>query len=707
MPRRDPKICGDIRKSVENWRKYFRENIQQYHDYHNFVLGSQWEDDEEQLLKNYNKIPLQFNKLAPLMNHLLGEQMMNTPNLQAVPDDDVVDEQTVSVRQALVKEISLDSNAKTVYQIAFQQAAIGGFGAYLVGTDYKNNKSFDQVPIIKSYRDATKCFWDVGCESPCKTDGMISGAYVRMSRQLFAKKYGKKLEGSIPPTVTETEDDSYASFKWCDDESITITEAYKRKLIKSQLHELSNGETITSKELTKFQTIVVDNISQEDAEEQGRLPPGEYINFNGEPVTIVQSRSIIEYKTTWYKIAGDYVLDETPFPSQQLPVVFVDQNSYYDKTGKQVTRPFVKDARDAQRFINYLGTQIAYLIKISRYDQFMASRANVKSPKTQLIWKNPSIIQGAIIYDVDKEGGTKPEQLRPPELPISLIQQYERALQDIQTSTGIYDTKVGEQGNENSGAAIDARTRQGAYNTYIVFNSLNRAIAVGGEIIDEMIPKLFDTERKVTLELPDQGRKTVTLNQQADEYGSGVSNDMSKGTFKIRLMPGPSYEGQKAESLQAMQLLLNAHPEIFTLIADLYAQNLPVPNVIELVNRLRTIVPPEVMQAGKTGKPVQQDKGPPPELMLKLKELALKEKDMQLKEATLRHTMQKDDVEAQLKVQEIVERRMEVAAQIQEQILRYQAETHRTNTDEQISHAQNIVEILTRPNHLNQQSKVA
>jgi len=693
MPRRDPKLCAKFRSHVENWRKYFRDNIQQYHDYQRFVLGSQWEDDEENLLHNYNKIPLQFNKLAPLMNHLLGEQMMNTPNLEVTPDNDVIPEETVAVRQALVKEISLDSNAKMVYQLAFQQAAIGGFGAYRIGLDYLNNKTFNQHPTVVPFRDPTRCFWDVGAETPCKTDSLHSGFYARMSRALFRKMYGIKVESSIPPTVMETEEDSYASFEWNSNELVTIGEVYVRKFVKTNLYELSNGEAIEEKEFNELESYTMPLAEGEEGE------PKEYLVHNGELVTITRKRPITSYKIKHYKWAGDYILDETDFPSQQTPLIFVDQNSYWDKTGKQICRPFVKDARDAQRFVNYLGTQIAYLIKISRYDQYMASRENMKSPKTQLLWRNPTVVQGVLVYDVDKIHGSKPEPLNPPLLPPTLIQQYERALADIQTSTGIYDTKVGEQGNEISGAAIDARTKQGAYNTFIIFNSLNRAVAVGGEIINEIIPHVIDTERKMTLDMPNKGKQAVVLNQQADVYGSAMLNDMTQGDFKIRLLPGASYEGQKAEGLQALQLILQANPELFTLIADLYAKNLPLADSTELVNRLRTIVPPEIIEAGKTGKPVPpKPQAPDPAIMVKLQELEYKKQALQQK-------AQKDGLDYQAELQQIENQKLEIAGQVQEQILRYQAETHRADTDAQIAHAQNIVELLTRPNHVNQPVK--
>src|ERR1700753_225183 len=241
MAPKDPKLCAGFRANGENFRKRVRENIQQYHDFFNFIYGSQWEDDEEQLLKKYNKIPLTSNKIAPLANTTIGEQRMNTPQLEATPDQDTVPEEVIAVRQALTKEISLNSKSKIVYQTAHQQAVIGGYGAFYVDSDYTSNDTFDQTPMMQPLKDATKAFWDLGAESICKTDGMHAGWYAKMSRKLFRKKYGRSVEASVPPTVTETEDDSYASFEWNNDETITIGIIFKRKFVNGVLYELTDG----------------------------------------------------------------------------------------------------------------------------------------------------------------------------------------------------------------------------------------------------------------------------------------------------------------------------------------------------------------------------------------------------------------------------------------------------------------------------------
>src|SRR5690606_12905128 len=112
-----------------------------------------------------------------------------------------------------------------------------------------------------------------------------------------------------------------------------------------------------------------------------------------EVVRIVEKRPTKRHRIIHYRIAGNYVLDETEFPSEQLPLVYVDNNSYYDKTGRQITRSFFGDCRDTQRYINYLRTQSAYILKVSRYDQWIGSKKNVASLDTQRNWRDPTSIQ--------------------------------------------------------------------------------------------------------------------------------------------------------------------------------------------------------------------------------------------------------------------------------------------------------------------------
>src|SRR5207245_2058885 len=149
----------------------------------------------------------------------------------------------------------------------------------------------------------------------------------------------------------------------------------------------------------------------------------------------------------------------------------------------------------------------------------------------------PSVVNGALYYD-ETPSGAKPEQLRPPELSQSLMQQYDRTLMDIQSGTGMYNAQMGDMGNEISGEAIEGRKRAGYKNTTVSRNALDIAVATGGEIINEMIPHIYDTERMLVLPMPESQEQKVPINTPADDYGLMIENDMTQGRYKIRLKPG-------------------------------------------------------------------------------------------------------------------------------------------------------------------------
>lgn len=677
MPRKDPALAQEARTYYTEWRDHFKRNIDQYHLFFSFVMGDQWDDDETRLLKTYKKVPLTFNKLGTLINSLLGEQQQNTPQLEVVPDDNC-DEQTAQVRTVLIKDISLNSSSNVVYQQAAKQAFIGGYGAFLVDTEYETERSFNQRLILKEIKDPTKAFWCLSAQTPCKTDGLKCGYEVRMSRDRFKSIWGKKVERDIKDVTS----DDYV-YNFADRDGISILYWYKRVYEPFTLYRLSSGDTLDSEEMKELEVL------EGEGEEKVFL-------YRGEPVRVEEKRRANKYTIKHYVTAGDYVLDESDFPSEQLPMPFVDQNSYYDKQGRQVCRPFVLDAKDAQRYLNYIGTQSAYLLKISRFDQFLVSKNNVKSQDTQQIWRDPGSVNGGLVYDVDVQGGTVPQQLRPPELSQSLLTQYQRAMDDIHTSTGMYPTRMGDQGSEVSGAAIDARTRQGSYATFVAFNSLNRAIAVAGQIINEAIPKVYDSQRVMMLMMPDTGLTPVEINKATDDYGMVIENDLKKGTYQVRLLPGASSEGQKTQARESLDMVLSKQPQIFPIVADLYAESLPMDNNIELRNRLRTLVPPEIIEAGKSGKPLPpKPPQPDPQQMQMQMEMQLQEKQMALKAQELKLKEEEVRMKMEVELQKIQEERLKIAAQLEEQQLRYDAEMHRTRTDEQISHGNNLAHILT------------
>lgn len=707
-PRKDPKLCSDIRDRKNKWDNYWSVNRKLYYEWIDFVMGDQWREDESKLFERYNKIPLMFNKLGVLMNHLQGDQIQNTPNLQISPDENVPVE-AAQTRAALIKNISLNSDAKTVYQTAYGQAVVGGYGAFRLGTEYLDG-SFDQEIKVYDFSDPNLCYWDLSAKHRCKVDGLYAGFATRRARKEIKNVYGVEVESQIGSSAL-TEENMWG---FADDDSIMQLDDFERESRRESIYKLAD--------ITKSFSIVIDEDEFKQLEKR-KINGKRYIIYNDIPMTKIDEREEIKYTIRHRQIAGDFVLAETVFPTKTLlPIIFVDQHSYFTKQGQQITRSFFKDVKDAQKYLNYLATQSAYIMKVSRYDQFMAPRKCISAPDIQQIWRDPSVVQGALPYD-ETPSGLKPEKLNPPELSASLSQQYERTLIDIQSGTGLFNTQIGEMGNEVSGTAIDRRNLRGSKNTQISRTALDVAIATSGLVINEMIPEVYDTERTLVLPTPNSQEEKIRINEPADPYGMSVKNDMTKGNYKIRLKAGASYEGQKQEALESLQSVLMADKsgQVFPMIADLYAENLPLDNNMELRNRLRTIVPQEVIEAGKTGKPLppKQPQPSPDEMMMQLKQAEmqqraqqaqmdyqLKLKDIEFKQAEIQRKAIEMQHDMTLELEKIEAEKEEAAAELQETILRYQAENQRIGADLQINHSQNLIKLLTHhPKHLDNKGK--
>jgi len=263
MAKLNESMARQARIACEKWRGSFKRNIDEYHIMHTFVLGQQWtQDEEDDMIKTFRKVPMTANKLGTMSNSLLGEQQQNTPQLQVVPMTNC-DEEVAHLRELITKDIMFNNTTATVYQVAASQAAIGGFGAFLVDTEYSHDKSFDLDIIYRYFKDSTRCYWDMGAESVNKTDGEHCGYVSRMTRKKFRKVYGRDIEKKIGKEgiaateeevalITQPDSDGDDPFSWSDTEAITILHHYVRKYEKDTLYKLSNGNILNQDEMDEL-----------------------------------------------------------------------------------------------------------------------------------------------------------------------------------------------------------------------------------------------------------------------------------------------------------------------------------------------------------------------------------------------------------------------------------------------------------------------
>lgn len=696
MAKYNKSLAEEVRKNMGAWygNNQWRANVANYKSKTKFVMGEQWSDDEKLRFSKTKTMPLTVNKLFPLVNNVIGEYIKITPNMQVIAKNQRARDAVGSVEtaQALFKRIAFNSDSKSVYRTAAKNAARGGWGVIRIVTEYESEKSFNQEIKIKEVKDPTSCFFDTFAKTSAKTDGDFCGMYSIMRRKSFEAKYpGLKLEEA------EAYDIPGMEISWCGAESVTIVDYYKKVKTKTKLlHVVGNmlineGDYFESELKRRFSKEIIETFE------------------------VTDSKDAEEIRVKHYRIAGDHILSETEFPCDELPLVFVDQESWYDGS-EQVTRAIIEDAEDTQRFINYLASLIAKLIKMQKHGQWLATKPMIANNSEQ--WADVESVEGALLYDPDPMSpNPMPQKVAPPEISQSLFVQYQRCSEDIHAITGIFATQIGNEGNEISGTAIAKRAEQANTSNISFFVNVNSSISKVGQIILKMLPKVYDTQRAVMIESQFGGYKQVVINQQHGDMS--LKNDIINNEYDLAVDASLSFDGQKHQALESLTMLLQTNPlvmvngqqvPLFSVIGDLYAENLPLQNTAELTNRIRDlIVSKEAIAAGKGEKLPQQqpNQAQQAQQQMMAQQMQIAQAKLQTEQGKVANQQTENQLKAQelqleARQQELEAQNMEIKAQMNQ--LTQAMETVRAvinHTNSQQERAHHFVKNIERSEGIN------
>jgi hypothetical protein len=182
------------------------------------------------------------------------------------------------------------------------------------------------------------------------------------------------------------------------------------------------------------------------------------------------------------------------------------------------------------------------------------------------------------------------------------------AADDIKGTTGQYDASLGMAGNERSGKAILAREKQGDVGTYHYVDNLARAIRHLTRQIVDMIPKIYDTQRIARIIGVDGEVDMVKFNPSQAEPVKEIRDQMgaliekvynpSVGTYDVMVTTGPGYMTKRQEALDAMSMILQSNPQLWTVAGDLFIKNMDWPGAQEMAARFKKILDPKVLAEG-------------------------------------------------------------------------------------------------------------
>jgi hypothetical protein len=195
-----------------------------------------------------------------------------------------------------------------------------------------------------------------------------------------------------------------------------------------------------------------------------------------------------------------------------------------------------------------------------------------------------------IYYNIDPLSPTSSPRREPPlQIPTALVALTQQDADDIKVTTGYFNASLGAQGNETSGKAIIARQTEGDVGSFEYPDNLAKAVRFTGEILVDMIPKVYDTQRQVRIINADDTEEFVTVNQEIVDQQTGervILHDLSQGRFDVVVDTGPSYTTQRQEAAETMLALLDI-PIIQQIAPDLAIKALDAPGASEIAKRIR------------------------------------------------------------------------------------------------------------------------
>ena len=557
MIKKDDKFMNEMRTRFELSIEADSENRVRALDDVRFVSvqGEQW--DEYQKRKRKTRPCYEFNRLRQHIRQVTGDQRQNRPQikLRAVEQGD---KETADIMQGLIRNIESISNADKAYDTAFEWAVTGGYGVWRLKTEYNNNDSFEQDIKIQEVTNPFSVYFDPSAQEFDRRDAQYAFVITRIGKDEFKQKYPND-------ELIDYTGANYDIQHWIDDASVTLCEYWYKQYEDKNLLLLSNGNTVYEDE----------------------IPDRMVLEANG--ITVLKERKVEVPKVKMALLTGEGVIEEADWAGRYIPIVPV-YGDIVDIDGEFHYSGMVRFGKDAQRVYNYHRTTMIETIANAPKVPYLVTPEQIKG--FEGLWKSANAENMPFLpYNPDPRAGGMPQRSGGVEIPQALITASQYDAEDIKAVTGQFDASMGAGGNETSGRAILARQREGDTATYSYVDNLSRAIRYTGEILVDLIPKIYDTERVVRILGIDGGEKWVEINKIQLDQMTGqqiVTNDITGGKYDVSVNVGASYNTQRQEASEAL-LEMMGNPMLAPVVADLLAKNLDIPNSDELEKRLRKI----------------------------------------------------------------------------------------------------------------------
>lgn len=563
----------DMREQYQHDVDFDRINRYEAIDDLRFAAGEQW---DPVVLQQRKSLPcLVINTIPQFTAQLVGDWRESRKAIKVVPSNDQ-DTDIASIREDLVRNIEMNSRADRSYDQAFESMVMCGDGAFKVAVEYSRDDVFDQDVAIRPIEDVMATVWDRFSVDPTGRDAKRVFVDDRIPKDEFTRKWPQAAGGSNLFEVDKIDRVTMAG--WVDEESYRVTEYWRMVEREKTMALFASGQMYE----------IDDNNMQELVEKHGA------------PVKtrVVWCRyAQMHYCTGFGILAGPF-----EYRMNRLPVIRMS-GRVVNVAGRRVRYGLVRFMKDPARLKNFWRSIAAEQLGYAPKAQWLATQSAVEG-RQEAFRKAHLTRDPLLIVNDEAVIGQNIQRIEPPAPQNAIFQEVSMNTQDMKDVSGIQDASLGMRSNETSGKAIMNRQHEGDIASQTYYDNADAALLEAGDVINQLIPQIYDGTRVVRLIGKDESIKFQRINDPMDPH----SIDLGAGMFDVALTTGTSYTTRRAEAAAAMMDAIQVWPQLMGIAGDLVAKAQDWPGAEELSERLQKTIPPQFL----TPEQQKANGGPPP-----------------------------------------------------------------------------------------------
>ncbi|WP_455478004.1 portal protein [Bartonella sp. B10] len=469
---------------VEQWRKSAQED-------YDFYNGRQWNEQDLAVLREQNRPVMTFNRIAPLVNAVIGAERNNKRQVQFIPRQ----EGAAFANELLTGAAEWfrdEAGGEYEDSDAFQDAIICGMGWTDTRLDYEENPQ--GKPVIARL-DPMKMVWDSSAVKPNLIDAQrmwyIDEKPLAVAQEMFPNVHWSNLHA-----------DWVQHHTFLHQTSKGYDEAYGSE-------SLQKPKMVTLVECRWFEREVIYKVPDPQTGKFIDYSEQEFQNFRKDFPSIPATR--LTRKIVKRAFLGKKLLEEPDkplVPPNQLGWECI--TGYFDKLSRQFYG-IVKPTKDPQRWANKYFSQVMHLLNsqskggiMAERDAFDDDRQAVESwaRADSITWLKSGAVSG---------GRIQPKPVA--QFPQGFFQLFNEAKGAIMQVTGLSPEFIGTRAINQPGI-LEEQRRQSSLNLLAsFFDGLRRYRQRQGKIILYLIQNYLSDGRLIRIS-GDENAQYVPLTRE-------------------------------------------------------------------------------------------------------------------------------------------------------------------------------------------------